>query len=93
MDAGYLRDDLVEGGMHVVGELQLGQGHLSGGCHPHRQPGDERLGDRCVEASVAAESVGEALGCLENTALGVGDVLAEHHGLGVGLEDLVEGHG
>ncbi len=42
-DSGCLRNDLIEGGVDVVGELDLGDGALSRRRHPDRGSGDERL--------------------------------------------------
>ncbi len=90
VDPGRLRDDLVEGGMDVVGELDLGDGVLAGGGHAHRGPHDQRLGQRAVEAAVRPVGLGEALGGLEHAPLGIGDVLAEHQRVGPVGEHLVE---
>ena len=93
MDAGDLGDDLIEGGVDVVGEGGARPAASSPSPPSHRQTGDERLGDRSVEAPVGAEAVGQPLGRLEDPTLRVGDVLTEHDRLGVGVEDLVEGCG
>ncbi len=69
VDPGHLRDDLIEGRVDVVGELDLGDGPFPGGSHSDGRADDDRLGERGVEASIVAEGVGETFGGLEDTAL------------------------
>ena len=90
VEAGGLGDDLVEGGVDEVGELDLGDGPGPGHGHADGGADDQRLGQRGVEAALRPVGVGEAHRGLEHPALGVGDVLAEHQGLGMVGHDLVE---
>src|SRR5260221_5703721 len=76
-DAGRLADDLVEGGVDEVGELDLGDrdGAVHGG--PDGDADDARLGERRVEIPCLSETVVEALGGQEDATLAA-HVLAQH---------------
>ena len=72
-----LADDLVEGGVDEVGELDLGDGYQAVERRAYRDADDGRLGERGVEyASLAIPGV-QALGGQKDAAL-LADVLAEN---------------
>ncbi len=75
--AGRLRHDLVVGGIHVVGELDLDARPQAVGRHPDRRADDAGLVDRGVEAAVVAEPLLQPERAAEHPAE-VADVLAEH---------------
>src|SRR5690606_3567427 len=69
VDAGHLGDYLVEGGMDVVRELDLGQRTQAAGRHSHGHADDRRLRQGAVEATVRAEPLRELFGGLEHAPL------------------------
>ena len=75
--AGGFRHDLVVGGIHVVGELDLDARPQPVRRHADRGADDARLVDRGVEAAVLAEPLLQPLRAAEHAAE-VADVLAEH---------------
>ena len=74
---GGLRNNLVVGRIHVVGELDLDARPQPVGCHTDRSANDGTLVDGCVEAPVRSESLLQALGAAEDAAE-VADVLSEY---------------
>ncbi len=102
MDAADLADDLVEGGVHEIGELHLGDRAQAVDGGAHRGAGDHALGQRGIEDSAVAVLGPQALGGAENAPL-LADILAHDHDAFVtlhllvdrrpdGLEDVLLGH-
>ena len=85
-----LADDLVEGGVHEVGELHLGDGAQPVDGGPGRGARDHCLGERRVEDALVAVLGPQAVGRAEDAALAA-DVLAEDHHPLVALHLLVHG--
>jgi hypothetical protein len=85
-----LRDDLVEGGIDIIGELDLGDRPQPVGGHADRGRDDAVLGDRRVEHAVLAIFLLEALGGAEDAAE-IADILAEGDDVRVALHHHVMG--
>ena len=90
MDAADLAHDLVERGVHEVGELHLGDRPQAVDRRAHRGAGDHPLGEGRVEDALVAVLGPQALGRAEDAAL-LADVLAEDHDALVALHLLVHG--
>ena len=73
---GAFGDDLVEAGVDVVGELDLGDGAQAVGGHADGDGDDAVLADRRIEGALLAELLLEVLGDPEDSAE-IADVLAE----------------
>ena len=84
-----MRNDLVKGGVHEPGELNLRDRFQPVGRHPDGRPDDTRLGKRGVEHPILAELVVEALRGPENAAV-LAHVFAEDEDIVVALEFAVE---
>ena len=78
MDAGRLADQLVEGRVDEVGELDLGDGAAPGQGQPDGHTDDARLGERHVEHPGLAELAAQPVGGPEHAAPRT-DVLTQHH--------------
>src|SRR5690606_15283357 len=79
-DACRLRHDLVEGRIHVIGELNLDAGLQPVGGHADGRSDDAKFGDRRVETTRAAVFLLQARRTAEDTAE-IADILAEHDDL------------
>ncbi len=77
-----LAEDLVAGGIDVVGELHLGDRAQAVDAHADRRPHDRALGDRGVEYAVLAVLALQPVGHAEDAAE-VTDVLTEHDDVGI----------
>ncbi len=84
------RDDLVEGGIDVIGELDLGDGAQAIGGHADRGGDDAVLGDRRVEDARLAVFALQAFGDPEDAAE-IADILAEHDDVGIAFHHHVMG--
>ena len=87
--AGCLGDDLIEGGVDEVGELDLGDRQQPVQRHADRHADDAGFGERRIDDAPLAELVEEPLRHLEDTPAGP-DVLTEEHDPIVGGELVVQ---
>ena len=85
-----LRDDLVEGRIDVVGELDLDTGAQAIGAHADGGGDDAALADRRIEAARQAVFLLQALGGAEDAAE-IADILAEDEHVGVARQHHVHG--
>ena len=79
-----LRDDLVIGGIDVVGELNLDAGAEAVGRHANRRADDAEFADRRVETAAFAVFALQAERAAEDAAE-IADILAEHDDVVVAL--------
>ena len=81
---GGFRDELVIGGVHVIGELDLDHGLQPVGRHADGGADDAELADRRVEAALDAEALLQPGGAAEDAAE-IAHVLAHHDDVLIGL--------
>jgi len=83
------RDDLVGGGVEVIGELDFDHGSQSVGAHADRRGDDAALRDRRIEDARLAVFLLQALRATEHAAE-IADVFAEDHDVFIALEHDVQ---
>ena len=84
-----LAHQLVERGIDIVGELNLGHGPEAIGAHAHRHADDPAFGDRRVEHTVLAIFLLQARGGAEHAAE-IADILAHHDDVGIAIHHHVQ---
>ena len=87
--SGRFREQLIQTRVHVVGDLDLGNGPQPVCPHADRHTDDAALGDRCIEHAMAAVLLLQTF-CAAKDAPEVPDVLAENNHVVITIQHHVQ---